>query len=50
MKEGLPPLPGGVDEGGRHKNDVVGEECTKAEEGSNEKQEEEKNTIEEDNE
>ena len=26
VKEGLQPLPGGVDEGGRHKNDVVQEE------------------------
>ena len=42
MKEGLHRLPGGVDEGRRHKNGVVGEECTKAEEGSNKKQEEEK--------
>ena len=50
MKEGLPPLPGGVNEGGRHTNDIVGEECTKAEEGSNEKQEEEKNANEEDKE
>ena len=50
MKEGLPPSPGGVNEGGRHTNDIVGEECTKAEEGSNEKQEEEKNANEEDKE
>ena len=33
-------MPGGVDEGGRHKNDVVGEECAKAEVRSEEEEEE----------